>query len=87
MSGGYFDYKQFELQQIADNIEQIVLENADQDWDCRYKHETIEKFNKAINLLREAYVYVQRIDWLISGDDSENTFHNRLKEQLERTTG
>ena len=32
MSGGHFDYKQFELQKLADEIEQLALENATQDW-------------------------------------------------------
>ena len=82
MSGGYFDYQQFELQKMADEIEQLVLDNANQDWEDKYEQRTIDEFNKAVRLLREAYVYVQRIDWLVSGDDNVNTFHKRLKEQL-----
>lgn len=27
---------------------------------------------------------MQRIDWLIAGDDGEETFHRRLKEDLEK---
>jgi hypothetical protein len=82
MSGGYFDYRQFELQKMADEIEQLVLDNANQDWEDKYEQRTIDEFNKTIKLLREAYVYVQRIDWLVSGDDNVITFHKRLKEQL-----
>lgn len=29
-----------------------------------------------------AQVYAQRIDWLLSGDDGEDNFHLRLKEDL-----
>lgn len=47
-----------------------------------YEPETIEEFRKAIKVLREAAVYAQRIDWLLSGDDGEETFHKRLKEEL-----
>lgn len=47
-----------------------------------YEHETIEEFRKAIKVLREAAVYAQRIDWLLSCDDGEETFHKRLKEEL-----
>lgn len=47
-----------------------------------YEPETIEEFCKAIKVLREAAVYAQRIDWLLSGDDGEETFHKRLKEEL-----
>lgn len=31
-----------------------------------------------------AEIYAQRIDWLISGDDNENTFHKRLKEEINK---
>ena len=26
--------------------------------------------------------YTQRIDWLVSGDDGEDSFHSRLKKEL-----
>ena len=48
-----------------------------------FEPETIEKFKVAYQKLKEAYIYAQRIDWLLSGDDSEETFHERLKEDLE----
>jgi hypothetical protein len=32
--------------------------------------------------LRVAAVYTQRIDWLVSGDDGEESFLERLKEEL-----
>jgi hypothetical protein len=82
MSGGYFSYKQFELQRIADEIEQIALDNAKEDWDEKYSAETVDELHEAIRLLRRAYIYVQRIDWLSSGDDNEATFHKRLYAQL-----
>lgn len=49
-----------------------------------YSKETIREFKKAVRLLKEAEVYAQRIDWLLSGDDSEDTFHRRLKQDLEK---
>ena len=30
-----------------------------------------------------AWAYAKRIDWMMSGDDSEESMHNRLKEELE----
>lgn len=48
-----------------------------------YSEETITKFKEGIRKLKEAYVFAQRIDWLLSGDDGEETFHERLKEDLE----
>jgi hypothetical protein len=82
MSGGYFSYKQFELQRIADEIEQLVLEDARHDWDDKLHEQTIDEFKEAIRLLRRAYIYVQRIDWLASGDDTQHEFAQRLHQQL-----
>ena len=30
-----------------------------------------------------AEAYAQRVDWLVSGDDGEESFHERLKEDLD----
>lgn len=48
-----------------------------------FEPETIEKFKDAYRKLKEAYIYAQRIDWLLSGDDGEETFHERLKKDIE----
>ena len=49
---------------------------------CEYSKETIKEFKKGLVILRKAYIYAQRIDWLLSGDDGEESFHKRLKEEL-----
>lgn len=49
-----------------------------------FSENTLLEFRKAIDLLRKAEVYLQRIDWLLSGDDGEETFHKRLKEDLSK---
>lgn len=48
-----------------------------------YSKETIKEFKKGIAVLKKAEVYAQRIDWLLSGDDGEDNFHERLKHDLE----
>lgn len=89
MSGGEFQYNQYKLIQIADDIEQIIIDNDSTELNLFgdkkgsfYSEETINEFKTAVNLLRQAYVYVQRIDWLVSCDDGEDTFHQRLKDEL-----
>ena len=88
MSGGHFDYKQYEIENIADEIGQIILDNDSEekdDWGDKghhYSAETIEQFKIAIEHLRKAKVYLHRIDWLISGDNDENSFHERLFEDF-----
>lgn len=48
----------------------------------KYSDEIIEKFKLGVEKLKEAYIYAQRIDWLLSGDDKPETFLTRLKEEL-----
>ena len=91
MSGGHFDYNQYRITTIADTIESMIWNNNSQEVDQwgdtignEYSEETIAEFEKAVFYLNLAYVYAQRIDWLVSGDDGEETFHKRLKEDLEK---
>lgn len=49
-----------------------------------FSEKTIEEFKKAVEYLNLAYIYAHRIDWLLSGDDGEEAFHERLKEDLEK---
>jgi len=90
MSGGYFNYQQYRLNDIAEEIEQLIRNNDDETldkWGDRrgygFSTTTIKEFQTAVRLLRQAEVYAQRIDWLVSGDDGEDAFHKRLKEDLE----
>jgi hypothetical protein len=36
-----------------------------------------------VDLLKRAEIYTHRIDYLLSSDDGEQTFHERLKKDLE----
>lgn len=89
MSGGYFDYKNYEVAIIVDGINQLILtndSNEKNEWgDVRghhYSKETLKRFKEAEEMLRKALVYAHRIDYLVSGDDSEESFHTRLEEDL-----
>lgn len=82
MSGGTFDHKQYYIQYIVDVIQSRIDKNADQ-----FKPETINAFETAISVMMIAEIYAQRIDWLLAGDDGEDTFHERLSEDLERFIG
>ena len=96
MSGGTFDYKQYNIREIADNIEQIIERSGrpktkeelkDESWSkdlnhYKYPDDIIEEFKTGVDILRKAHVYAQRIDWFISGDDGEESFRERLKEEL-----
>jgi hypothetical protein len=91
MSGGHFQYKQWEIGNIADEVEQLIITNDSEELDrwgdrkgSHFNPETIEEFKKGLILLRQAYVYAQRIDWLVSGDDGEDSFQRRLKFELDK---
>lgn len=81
MSGGRFNYDQYTISRIADEVEGFILSN-DEEEGYGFTPETIAEFKKGLLVLRQAFVYAQRIDWLVSGDDGEEQFHKRLKDEL-----
>ena len=88
MSGGRFDYLQYKFTEIVDVIEQEIIDNnaepRPKDWfePNNFREETIAEFKKGIEYIKKAQIYVQRIDWLLSGDDGEESFLKSLKEEL-----
>ena len=107
MSGGTFEYNQYKIGYIADEMEEIVVKNGvektpeelkqdgwrDPDWykkypedlfHYKYPDEVIEKMKEAVKVLKIAQVYAQRVDWLLSGDDGEESFLRRLDEDLDK---
>lgn len=89
MSGGHFNYKQYELGYIIDEIEQTVVnyeEDRTDDYGGKYRErytaEEIAKFKEGMYFLEKAQIYAQRIDWLLSGDDGTDSFFNRLEKEL-----
>ena len=89
MSGGHFDYDQYRIDHIADSIEQLILTNDDKTLDewghpkgRGYSAETILKFRTAFSMLKIARTMAHRIDWLVSDDDGEKTFHKRWDDEI-----
>ncbi len=89
MSGGFFDYAQYKIAEIADAVERLISNNNDtslDEWGYRkghgYSEETIQEFKRALVFLKLAEIYAQRIDWLASGDDGEDSFHRRISEDI-----
>jgi hypothetical protein len=105
MSGGAFNYDQYKIGYMVDQIEEILVKNGvektpedlknegwrDPDWykkypedlfHYKYPDEVIEKMKEGIEVLKRAQIYAHRIDWLLSGDDGEESFLRRLEEEL-----
>lgn len=91
MSGGYFEYSQWNVEELAEDIDRVIARSnkfkdnpPDED---SYEHcyvytaETLAKFAKARDALRQAAKMAQRVDWLLSGDDGEESFHERWAEE------
>ena len=99
MSGGHFDYYQDHIFEIAEQLEKeiadieyekkIVCECKTEEWADDHWHfeiedpEVLEEFKKGLKILKMAAIYAQRIDWLLSYDDGEESFKRRLKEELD----
>lgn len=102
MSGGFFNYKQWHIDNIACEIEQEVIKSGKpipkSKWDYyerqeyeethkqpmnyAFPDEVLRRMEEAVYALRRASIYAQRADYLISGDDNEESFMERLKKEL-----
>ncbi len=78
MSGGYFDYVQYRFDEPIEQMEEVLKNN-----EHGFTKETVDVFIDTLQLLKLAKVCLHRVDWLLSGDDGEGTFHERLKEDIE----
>ena len=89
MSGGHFQYQQYRIEDIARDIDELIGSNNDKsknEWgDTRgrnYPPEVIEKFRETAHTLRQAAEMAQRVDWLVSCDDGEDSFLRRWEKEV-----
>jgi len=92
MSGGRFDYDQYKIGYIAEAIQKEIDNNGkkkdkkefswEDDFYQTYENKTIQRFNEAVKFLKLAQIYAHRVDWFLSSDDGEDSFHKRLNEEL-----
>ena len=88
MSGGAFDYTQYRIEQAADEVNSEIR-RCDPDrlpdeygYKPDYSQETLAKFRECEQTLRKAAAMLNRVDWLVCGDDGEDSFHSRWDEEL-----
>lgn len=93
MSGGFFEHKQYVIHRIAEDLEDVILRNGKkrehrESWENEYHYEyppeVIAKFKEGLEYLRMAHVYAHRIDRILSGDDGDETFLERLESDLKK---
>lgn len=85
MSGGHFDYVQHRIDSAADEILRLIENNSVKDkWGsaANYPPDIIERFHDTILVLNRGAAMLHRIDYLVSGDDGEDSFRRRWIESV-----
>lgn len=80
MSGGYWDYQQYCLDSLNQDMRESYDEFMEQMKES-YPEEAsaiMQKYRLAMRSLIIAEVCIQRLDWLISGDDGYEAFDRRI---------
>ena len=85
MSGSYFEYEQYHTQDIIEKREEtkVKVENGEEYYEYDRKQELLQEISNGLDYLNLAGIYTQRLDWLFSGDDGEDSFFERLEEELD----
>lgn len=77
MSGGHFNYLQHQMWGAAEEVRALVQE---------YENPEIrQKLIEAMATITRGAAMLQRVDWLVSGDDGEEAFLRRWAEDLAET--
>ena len=93
MSGGHFDYAQNRIYDIAESIQDELNKQGkinpdfhdlpfEEEFHFTHSTDVQQIMQDAIQALKIAKIYAQRIDWYLSGDDGEESFKQRLNEEL-----
>ena len=75
MSGGYFNYSQYRLIDIINKLDE-------REPDEKFDPVTEDLIEDAKVIAQLAKIFLQRVDWLLSGDDSESSFKERIQKDL-----
>ena len=78
MSGGHFNYLQHQMWGAADEV-RALIQQYDENPEVR------QKFIEAMATITRGAAMLQRVDWLVSGDDGEESFISRWAEDLAQT--
>ena len=84
MSGGTFDYQQYNIKNIIEELQFEIDNNIkfNENGYCNnFNKKTINKFKKAIKYLNKTYDMIHLIDYLIACDIGEDDFNTSWKEK------
>ncbi len=93
MSGGHFDYVEHRIEEAAREVERIIRVNGNtyprdnygepSRPEYHYPPDIIARFKEAALTLNRAAAMLRRVDYLICGDDGEESFRRRWVEEVE----
>ena len=86
MSGEMFDYKESWIDRLADELEVAIFNEEakikeNSPW--KLSKDTVRLMKRVHRRLREDYVYMKRLAYVLSGDDGEEQLMPRIKEDFE----
>lgn len=86
MSGGHFDYNCFAISRFAEDLEHEINVNDSEEKNeygdnigFKFDKKTIVVLQKCQNKIRMVGLLAKEIEWLYSGDHSEETFLEIVK--------
>lgn len=86
MSGGHLGIVNYlTVEEVAVEIERIIANNQvkDEHGYCDdYSPYTLSLLKDAAEAIRLASIYIHRVDYLVSGDDGQETFQVQLAEEI-----
>ncbi|MBQ1733172.1 MAG: hypothetical protein II037_13280 [Bacteroidales bacterium] len=77
MSGGILEYSRWQLEEIVEQIGEEIAKGNDE-----YTDDTLFRLREAQIAIAKATIYLNRVDYLLSGDDDEESFKERLDSEL-----
>jgi hypothetical protein len=79
MSGGHYDYIQFQMGEAIEQLMQDIYKVSKNHQYYQYNNpDTLSEMLDCLMAMVSAEVGIHRLDWLLSGDDGEDTFHERI---------
>ena len=84
MSGGAFEYKERQIRELLDmlHISMDVFVSECKNAGEKLHEDVVYEYVQAATILQKAYIYLNRLDYLFSGDDDQESFLRRLKDDL-----
>ena len=79
MSGGYFDYEQYNIHKTADELNNLANSNKK-----GYPETILKYFRHAARQLKDGAEMLEAIDYFVSGDIGENEFIERFNKIVQR---